>query len=253
MTAMRRWAWVPVLFVGLALSVLVLVTLVSTHNPNFVPSMILLGATVIPATFVTFAAGRTGRRQVPAAVLAAAALFGGVIGTVTAGWLEYDVLRGLGVLPMLLVGLIEETAKLIAPIALLGLMWRRLSSPADGIVIGVTTGMGFAALETMGYAFVQLINSQGNIGAVEQLLFQRGLLAPAGHAAWTGLICGALWRFAVRPGVGRALGLLGTFVAVVLLHTAWDTFGALWAYIVLGVISVGWLLWELRRSQAVTG
>ena len=47
------------------------------------------------------------------------AFFGGVIGTVVAGTLEYNTLRGLGVLPMLLVALIEESAKLIVPVVLL--------------------------------------------------------------------------------------------------------------------------------------
>lgn len=96
---MRRWAWLAILVIGLALYVMVLITLVATQNPNFIPSMILLGAVVFPMTFVTFAAGRSGQWQVPAAVLAGAALFGGVIGTVVAGWLEYDTMRNLGVLP----------------------------------------------------------------------------------------------------------------------------------------------------------
>ncbi len=39
---MRRWAWLGVLAVGLILYVLVLIVLVATQNPNFVPSMILL-------------------------------------------------------------------------------------------------------------------------------------------------------------------------------------------------------------------
>ena len=34
--------------------------------------------------------------------------------------------------------------------------------------------------------------AQGNIGTVEQTLFVRGLTAPAGHTAWTGLTAGAL-------------------------------------------------------------
>lgn len=48
----------------------------------------------------------------------------------------------------------------------------------------------------MGYAFVVLIASKGNIGAVEQTLLLRGLLSPAGHMAWTGLVCAAIWQAA---------------------------------------------------------
>ena len=54
--------------------------------------------------------------------------------------------------------------------------------------------MGFAALETMGYAFSALLSSQGNIGTVEETLFLRGLTAPAGHTAWTGLTAPAAGR-----------------------------------------------------------
>jgi uncharacterized membrane protein YsdA (DUF1294 family) len=115
----RRWAWLGVLVIGLILYVVVLRTLVHTQNPNFVPALILLGATVIPLAFLTFAQARTGRWQVPSSALAVAAFFGGVIGIVVAGTLEYNSLRDLGVLPMVLVAVIEEAAKLIVPVALL--------------------------------------------------------------------------------------------------------------------------------------
>jgi protease PrsW len=42
-------------------------------------------------------------------------LWGGVLGTVVAGVLEYEVARTLSLLPKLLIGLIEESAKLIVP------------------------------------------------------------------------------------------------------------------------------------------
>src|SRR3954464_13433329 len=115
----RRWAWLGVLVVGLILYFVVLRTLIRTQNPNFVPALILLGATVVPLAFLTFAQARTGRWEVPSSVLAVAAFFGGVIGTVVAGTLEYNTLRDLGVLPLALVAVIEEAAKLIVPIALL--------------------------------------------------------------------------------------------------------------------------------------
>src|SRR5689334_25034050 len=99
----RRWAWLGVLLTGLALYALVLRTLVSTQNPNFVPALILLGATVVPLAFLTFAQARTGHWQVPASALVVSGFFGGVIGTVVAGTLEYNTLHDLGALPMLFV------------------------------------------------------------------------------------------------------------------------------------------------------
>jgi protease PrsW len=248
----RRWAWLGVLAVGLILYVVVLRTLVHTQNPNFVPALILLGATVVPLSFLTFAQARTGRWQVPASALVIAAFFGGVIGIVVAGTLEYNSLRGLGTLPMVLVAIIEESAKLIVPVVLLFALLlrhgRRL--PTDGLVIGVAAGMGFAALETMGYAFTALLSSQGNIGAVEETLFVRGLTAPAGHTAWTGLTAGALWALIAAPSGKRLLAFIATFIGAVALHAAWDTFNGIVPFLILAVVSLGWLFLELRRYRA---
>jgi protease PrsW len=72
------------------------------------------------------------------------------VGTIVAATLEFDVLRDLGGLPMFGVGLIEETSKLLVPLALL-LVLRTHRTRADGLLIGVACGAGFAALETMGY------------------------------------------------------------------------------------------------------
>ena len=248
----RRWAWLGVLIVGLILYFLVLRTLVRTQNPNFVPALILLGATVVPLSFLTFAQARTGRWQVPAWALLVSAFFGGVIGTVVAGTLEYDTLRGLGGLPMLFVAVIEEAAKLIVPVILLFTVMARHQRrlPSDGLIIGVAAGMGFAALETMGYAFSALLSSQGNIGALEETLFIRGLTAPAGHTAWTGLTAGALWALLASPDLKRVLEFVGTFAGAVVLHTLWDTFSGLLVYVVLAIISLGWLFWALHRYRA---
>ncbi|GAA3259680.1 PrsW family glutamic-type intramembrane protease [Dactylosporangium siamense] len=157
MTALRRWAWVGVLAVGVALYVLVLVTMVATQNPNFVPSMIL---------------------------------------------------------------------------------------------IGVASGMGFAALETMGYAFNALLASKGNIGAVEQTLFVRGLTAPAAHLAWTGLTAGALFAVAAAPTGRRVTLFVATFFGAVVLHALWDSFDNIVVYAVVGTISLTWFLVQLRRYRA---
>jgi len=248
----RRWAWLGVLVIGLLLYILVLRTLVKTQNPNFVPALILLGATVVPLSFLTFAQARTGRWQVPASALVTAGFFGGVIGVVVAGRLEYDTLRGLGMLPMLFVAIIEEAAKLIVPLVLLFTVMARHERrlPSDGLIIGVASGMGFAALETMGYAFTALLSSQGKIAAVQETLFVRGLTAPAGHTAWTGLTCGALWAFFASRTGKSLLAFIATFIGAVALHTSWDTFAGIIPFIILAFISLGWLFLALHRYRA---
>ncbi|NUR96395.1 MAG: PrsW family intramembrane metalloprotease [Kribbellaceae bacterium] len=246
----RRWAWIGTFLIGSGLYLAVLAVLTDTGNPNLFPTMILLGALVVPLTFVTFAAGRSGRWLIDGPTLGGCLLFGGVVGVVVAGLLEYDAMRRLGALPMLGVGLIEEAAKLIVPTVLVVFFGHRYrTSIGRGIVIGIAVGTGFAVLETMGYAFVALLRSGGNVGAAEQTLFIRGLLSPAGHAAWTGLTCWGLWRFVIAPTGRHFAGFVGMYALAVALHTVWDGIGGLITYAVVGAISIGLLLYGLKRAQ----
>jgi hypothetical protein len=58
-------SWLWVLLAGIAACLLLLRTLVATQNPNFLPSLILFGSTVVPATVLTFAT-TGGRRSLAA-------------------------------------------------------------------------------------------------------------------------------------------------------------------------------------------
>jgi len=244
----QHWSWVVTLLVLLGLYVVTLVAVVDTGNPNLIPSMLLLGSMVVPATFVAFARGWSGSQPVPAATLGTAVLVGGAVGVVVAGVLEYNTLRRLGALPMLGVGLIEEGTKLaVAGVFLL--LLRRYRSLGSGILIGIAVGTGFAVLETMGYGFVTLLQSNGDVGSVEQTLFIRGVTSPAGHSAWTGLTCWGLWRFVHQPSGRRLAGFTTLFVLAVALHTAWDSIGTRTSYVVLAVISLGLLLVALREAR----
>ena len=73
---------------------------------------------------------------------------------------------------------------------------------------------------------------------------------PAGHTAWTGLTAGALWALIASPSGRRLLTFLGTFAGAVALHTAWDTFGGVVPFVILAIISLGWLFLALRRYRA---
>jgi len=247
MTRTRSWSWVVVLAVGLALYFLVRHATVTTGNPNFVPSLILLGAAVAPASFLAFMASRRIGYAVGGGLVAFTALVGGVVGVVTAGLLEYDTLRELGVVPMFAVGAIEEAAKLLPPLVLL--VFVRPRRAADGLLLGVASGAGFAVLETMGYAFVALIKSQGDLAVVDGVLFVRGVLSPAAHMAWTGLTAAALWSAAERRFHPRAVArFAGVYLVAVALHTTWDSIGALAGYAVLSGISLTLLTISAHRA-----
>lgn len=125
-----RWAWLLVLLGGVAGYLIVLRTLVATQNPLYVPSLLLLGSAVVPASVLVYAASGPRRAPVGAGLIAAVAGIGGVIGTVAAGTLEYDTLQRLGAVPMIMVGLIEESAKLVVPLIIL--VFARRRDPAAG-------------------------------------------------------------------------------------------------------------------------
>lgn len=241
----RRFGWLAVLVVGAALFVVEERTLVATQNPNLVPSAILLGASVVPLAFVAFVYGRRLPYGVPGVAIAVSAFLGGVIGTIVAATLEFDVLRALGGLPMAGVGLIEEASKLLVPLALLAFLPRHRTR-ADGLLIGVACGAGFAALETMGYAFTTLVRSGGNITDTVDILLLRGFLSPAGHMAWTGITAAALYAVAARRG--SVLRFLAAFVVAVVLHTLWDSSGSLIGTAAVAVASLGLLAWTAHRA-----
>ncbi len=219
---------------------------IATGNPNLLPALILLGAAAVPVSFVAFMFARPSGYDVGAGPVVLVAVVGGVIGVVTAGLVEYDTLHRLGVLPLLAVAVIEEAAKLIAP--LIVVLFTRYRRPADGLLFGVAAGAGFAALETMGYAFVVLIQSQGQLATVDGVLLLRGLLSPAAHMTWTGLAAAALWRGAEhRWHPGAVWRFSGVFGVAVLLHSAWDRIGLLVGYIVLAAISLTLLTLTAHR------
>src|SRR4051794_27032713 len=246
----QRLLWVIVLVVGVAAYLLVLRTLVRTENLNFVPSLLLLGSAVVPATVLTFAA--TGGRGIvaPAGLIAVVAILGGIIGTVAAGTLEYRSMTRLGALPMLFVVLIEESAKLVVPLVVLGVS--RYRGAAAGVVIGVASGMGFATLETMGYGFSALIQGR-SLAALDSTVLLRALLPPAGHVAWTGVTVAALFAIPTSSLRGRAfLRFVLTFIAAVLLHTAWDGSNNLVVHVAVAIVSVTALLVVIHRTRHAT-
>jgi RsiW-degrading membrane proteinase PrsW (M82 family) len=250
-----RQRWWQILLSGAVFFFVLARLLADTKNPNLIPSVLVLGAFLVPVTFLAYLGERLPVRDVPLSAIAVCFLWGGAVGISLAGFLEYKTLRDFGVVPMLAIGLIEESVKLAFPLVLF--VRGRYRTEAEGLLFGVAAGMGFAALETMGYGFVAFLESRGNLGTLELTLLMRGLLSPAGHAAWTGLVCAVLWRERNRAGhavVNRAV--IGAFALAVVLHALWDTFSTIaaanrvhWLRIELAslVIAVVGLTLLLRR------
>lgn len=258
-----RFAWLKIFIGGLVLLFLVERTLLATSNPNFVPSVILFGAFLVPVAFTAYLYQHLPDWEVPLPTVALCFLYGGVLGTVIAGTLEYDAMRNFGPTSLLGVGIIEEGAKLILPVTfyLLG----RYRSEASGIILGVSTAMGFAALETMGYGFVAFLQSRGNVGLLDEVLLVRGLLSPAGHASWTGIVCAVLFKQRQMGRAALGLRVISVFFLAALLHLLYDllNFGASGATVsaislnplslVVAVVSLTLLILRVREARRGVG
>ena len=229
--------WLAVLLTGMALFGAVFAVLIDTGDPLYLPCLLLLGAGVVPVTLATLVSEIEPSHTLSLERLLVGAVLGGVVGAVLAGLLEYETAHALGSLPPALIGLTEESAKLVIPLLLFG--WRRPGARAvDGLVLGVAVGSGFAAVETMGYAFVTLLRTGGHLEPVAQLLVLRAVGSLGGHAAWTGLACAAL--FGARSARNRVLGharFLCVFLGMVALHADWDFRANGSGYLTVGGVS----------------
>jgi protease PrsW len=220
----QRWRWLAVFVSGLVLWILSVVVIGLTQNPNLIPTVVLLGSFLVPATAVIYYLDHTPSTTVSAQRVFFAFLYGGVLGVLAASVLEAWLLQN-GPLVYVGVGLIEEFVKVVA--LLLVALGIRHFTTRDGIVLGAAVGFGFAALESSGYALSALFTPNGL--SLTSLVFAevlRGVLAPLGHGLWTGILGGALFTAASTRGRFAAifsLRFIGLFLVVSLLHALWDS------------------------------
>jgi RsiW-degrading membrane proteinase PrsW (M82 family) len=147
---------------------------------------------------------------------------GGVLGVLAASLLE-SPLNQNNPFVYIAVGFIEEAVKFAALFGAAAGLSRYTTR--DGIVLGATTGFGFAALESSGYAFNALFTVHGlSLGSLVATEALRGLLAPLGHGLWTAILGGALFHASSRGNRLRISGgVIGIYVLVSLLHALWDS------------------------------
>ncbi|MFD4008494.1 PrsW family intramembrane metalloprotease [Brachybacterium paraconglomeratum] len=236
-----RLSWLLVLAGGLLGYVTTFVIMLLTGNPILLPTVLLVGAATIPVTVLLLAQSTRSGPVVPGRIVLVTVAASGLFGICAAGLEERIAGAVLGGASILLVGVIEESAKLVVPLIVLALAHR--ATPGGGLVIGIAAGTGFAVLETMGYGFGALLSRGGGLGALDATLVLRGVLVPAGHVAWTGAVCAALWFLVETPHKARgALALAVALLGAVVLHTAWDATGSPVLRIVVAAVSVGTLL-----------
>lgn len=253
------------------------------RNANLVPGLMFVGNFAIPFCVSVFFFELNVRRDVPFYDVMRAMMCGGLIALIFALILvEFSpyILRWVA-------GPIEEPAKLLAVILIAGS--RRNGRILTGLLLGAGVGAGFAAFESSGYTFTELVRlitsntaaelitsinpMQGqaiaqnastiNPDAVMQV---RALITPFGHIVWTAITAGAYWlvlRHRIAEGLRdfnathidwaafTDVRFLRIAIIPVLLHLVWNT-GWLAGFGLLRFLILGIIAWAvaLRLVQA---
>jgi RsiW-degrading membrane proteinase PrsW (M82 family) len=212
--------WWRVLLVGLALYFLGIAILIITGNPNLFPTVVMLGNFMVPVSYVTFFYERQHLSRLTLPEIARGFIYGGVLGVFAASLLEPLFIRHLDFITAFGVGLIEEFAKILG--VLVVARHRRHDSELDGLLLGAAAGMGFAALESTGYAFTAFLRSGGSLSLIVGITLLRGFLSPVGHGTWTAIFASVLFR---ESGPGRFhlnRQVVMAYLTVSILHGLWD-------------------------------
>ncbi len=216
----RSGSWWRMLLTALALYLLGMVLLALTSNPNLFPTVVLLGSLVVPVAYVAFFYDRRHLSQLTLPTIVTTFVYGGVLGVFAASLLEPIFIRQLDLFSTFQVGLIEEFAKILGVLVVARRM--RHNSELDGVIMGAAAGMGFAALESMGYTFTAFLASRGSLSLTVEVTLLRGLLSPLGHGTWTAILASVLFRESDAGRFRVNARVLGAYLIVVVLHGLWD-------------------------------
>lgn len=249
----QRWAprWWGVLLIGIVLWIATVAVTAFTLNPIMLPTVVLLGSFIVPVTAVVWYLDHDPSPALTPRRVLAAFLIAGVVGVLAASLLEYFLLLP-GLIGNLEVGLIEELVKAVAVVFVAWGLHR--FDMRDGIVLGATVGFGFAALESSGYALVSLFVEEGarlhlSLSAVVVTELIRGVLAPFGHGMWTAILGGVIFRSARNGHIRLTWGVVLAFLAVSVLHAAFDTVLGIVGFVVVSIVGLVPLVILWRRSR----
>ena len=218
--------WLSMLMFGLVLFSATVFIMFYTGNLNLYPTVLIVGNFLSPAVFVIFFYDRQHTGDLKAGTVFWAFIVGGLLGVLGASVLEPllisrpDSNEEITFFTALIIGLVEEGVKIAAVVVAARGLVRYLEM--DGVVLGAAVGMGFAALESTGYAFTTLMVSRGNLLTPILQTVIRGLLAPFGHGVWTAILGAALFREAHGNHLHFTGKVLVIYLFVSLLHASWN-------------------------------
>ena len=216
----EKASWKQVLMIGLLLFAVGVAVLHTTHNVKLFPTVTMIGSFLVPVVFTVYVYQHRRLSQLTLGTTALTFFYGGVLGAFAASLLEPIFIRRLTFESAFVVGLIEEAAKIIGVV----LIARNRCDKAEinGIVLGAAAGMGFAAVESNGYALQAFLSSKGNLDAVVFITLLRGIMSPLGHGTWTAILAAILFRQSAGCNFRLDTRVVGAYLLVAGLHGLWD-------------------------------
>jgi RsiW-degrading membrane proteinase PrsW (M82 family) len=211
-------------------------------NPNLIPGLIMMGSLAVPLATVFLFFELNSPRNVSFHQVLMLVCFGGVV-SLFVSLIGFSV-SDLDWLGASSAGIVEEVGKLLAVILIV--RKAKYKYILNGMLFGAAVGAGFAAFESAGYAFRELME-QLNLSAMTEVIHVRAFLSPFGHVAWTAIAAGALWRVKgerrLSPIMLTDMRFLKAFLIPVMLHMIWNSplpaFGYV-KHLALGV--AGWFV-----------
>jgi RsiW-degrading membrane proteinase PrsW (M82 family) len=259
-------AWLKILLIGFLFYISSVVVLYLTANPNLFPTVVMIGSFLVPISYVAFFYERGHlSSHLTLSTTLICFVFGGILGVLAASLLEPIFIRRIDFVSTIAIGLIEEFTKILGVIIIA--RHRRHDSEMNGLILGAAAGMGFAALESTGYAFTSFLASGGSLNQTVIVTLLRGLLSPIGHGTWTAILASVIFRESVQGSFKINFKVIGAYLLVSGLHGLWDGLpSVITAYlgsgldVFVGQMIVGglglfilWLRWrEARRLQLET-
>ncbi|WP_340819326.1 PrsW family intramembrane metalloprotease [Methanolobus sp. WCC4] len=213
-------SWLKVFTGGLLLYIFGVFALAATRNTNIFPTVVMLGNFLVPITYVAFFYQRRHLSKLDMPTTAWAFFYGGLLGVLAAATLEPIFLSQHKLFFSFEVGLIEEFAKILGVLVIAKRCFH--DSEMDGLILGAASGMGFAALESTGYAFTAFLASGGSLTQTVLITLFRGVIAPIGHGTWTAILVSVMFRESGPRIFHTNYKVIGAYLTVAILHGLWN-------------------------------
>lgn len=224
----KPWLFSRIFIAALIVFGALLIAVTSFENSNALPGLIIIGAFAVPFSVLIFFFETNVYQNISIFEVIKIFFIGGVISILSTLFLyEFvtfsDEATYFGVMTItdaFLVSVVEELGKAVIVVYFINKY--KINKILNGLLIGAAVGAGFAAFETSGYVFRELLSYGDVIG----LIILRGWMSIGTHLAWSAMIGGAV-IIVKKTSSFNMNQLFDTrfvffFASAVVLHGVWD-------------------------------